>query len=405
MTPLQSDALALIGATAIDATGALPIHDAIILIEKGQIISLGQRSGMEIPDRFQRRDLSGLTLLPGLIDSHVHISFGLTRGPNDPQADNVINEVLRRFLRHGITSIRDVGGFYPWIVGLSKSVQNGEREGPRIFAAGPMVTAPGGHPAGTLLRGMAPGVIPTNTRQIKTADEERAVVRELANGGVDFIKAVFDSRGRFYSPERIPTLNSEVLSAVVNEARAADLPVTVHWGNVEELPAIIALRPTQIEHAGYTPLPASVIAEIAQAGIAVDPTLVVLAAGIASGASAGTVSGDAYARGPLENVRRLRDAGVVITAGTDAPLRSLTFGASLHRELELLVEAGLSPMEAIQAATSRPASLLRSGHEIGTIQVGKRADLVAIAGDPLEAISCVRNVRLVIREGRIFEFE
>jgi imidazolonepropionase-like amidohydrolase len=404
MRPLESEALALVGATVIDGTGASPKHDAVILIENGRIIAVGQHSATQVPDRFQRRDLSGLTVLPGLIDSHVHISFGLPRGPNDPQADSAINEVLQRFLRHGITSIRDVGGFYPWIMQLAKSVERGERTGPRIFAAGPMVTAPGGHPAGTLLRGMPPGVIPTNTRQIATADEGRAVVRELASGGVDLIKAVFDSRGRFYSPERIPTLNSEVLGAVVAEAHAVNLPVTVHWGNVEELPAIVALRPTQIEHAGYAPLPASVITEIADAGIAVDPTLVVLSAGIASGASAKTVSGDTFALGPRENVRRLRDAGVTITAGTDAPLRSLTFGESLHRELELLVEAGLSPMEAIQAATSRPASLLRRGDEIGTIQVGKRADLVAIAGDPLQAISRIRNVRIVIRDGRIFDF-
>src|SRR5262249_5327882 len=154
---------------------------------------------------------------------------------------------------------------------------------------------------------------------------------------------------------------------------SAGVPVTVHWGNVEELASIIAAGPSQVEHAGYKPIPQTTVAEIARAAIAVDPTLSVLSASIDSPAE--------FASGPLENVRRLHAAGAIITAGTDAPLGNLPFGDSLHRELELLVKAGLSPMEAIQAATSRPARLMKRGDEIGTIQEGKRADLIAVSGD------------------------
>src|SRR5262249_16710928 len=206
-----------------------------------------------------------------------------------------------------------------------------------------------------------------------------AGVGDLGSGGVAVIKAVFDSAGRPNRPQRIPTLNAEILGAIVAEGHAAGVPVTVHWGNVEELPSIIEARPNQLEHAGYKPIPQPLIAQIASAAIAVDPTLAVLSASI--------VSADEFSNGPLENVRRLHSAGIVITAGTDAPLGNLPFGESLHRELELLVKAGLSPMEAIQAATSRPARLVKRGDDIGTIQVGKRADLIAVAGDPLHAIS------------------
>jgi imidazolonepropionase-like amidohydrolase len=108
-----------------------------------------------------------------------------------------------------------------------------------------------------------------------------------------------------------------------------------------------------------------------------------------------------FQTGSLENVRRLHAAGVVITAGTDCPRGNSRFSDSLQRELELLVEAGLSPMEAIQAATSRPASLLKRANEIGTIQAGKRADLVVVAGDPLKSISNIRNVEAVIRDGKV----
>ncbi len=386
--------LALVGATVIDGTGAPALLDAVIIIENGRIRRIAPRSQVVIPEGVERKDLAGMTLLPGLIDSHVHINFALPRGPADPQADATLNQVLREFLRHGVTSIRDLGAGYPWIIELAHSIEGGRRKGPRIFAAGPLLTAPGGHPAGTLLRG-SDAAIAAGTRQIVSPEEGRGVVRDLASGGVDVIKAVFDSGGRPHRPQRIPTLDVQVLRAIVAEGHTAGVPITVHWGNIEELPSIIAARPTQIEHAGYKPIPQPVIAQIARAGIAVDPTLAVLSASI--------VSASEFSNGPLENVRRLHSAGVVITAGTDAPLGNLPFGESLHRELELLVKAGLSPMEAIQAATSRPARLVKRGDEIGTIQVGKRADLIVVAGDPLHAISDLRKIRLVIRDGRVVE--
>src|SRR5262249_21261986 len=148
---------------------------------------------------------------------------------------------------------------------------------------------------------------------------------DLAAGRVDLIKAVFDSGGRKNRPEHIPTLDSRVLTAIVAEARRAGLPVTVHWGNVDELPAIVAAGAAQIEHSGYAPIPAPVIAQIARAGIVVDPTLAIMQTVVASP--------DEFTRGPLENVRRLHEAGAVITAGTDSPLGNLHFGEGLHQEL------------------------------------------------------------------------
>ena len=195
--------MALVGATLIDGTGAPPLSDAVILIEKDRILRVGPRSQVRIPDGADRKDLTGLKILPGLIDSHVHITFALPRGPSDPQADATINGVLQQFLRHGVTSIRDLGAGYPWILDLTRSVEQGRREGPRIFAAGPMLTALGGHPAGTLLRGND-GAIASGTRQIVSPEQGREVVRDLASSGVDVIKAVLDSLGD-------PTLQSVFL--------------------------------------------------------------------------------------------------------------------------------------------------------------------------------------------------
>jgi hypothetical protein len=186
----------------------------------------------------------------------------------------ILDGVLQDFLRNGVTSIRDLGAGYPWTVELRHSADEGWRAGPRIFAAGPMLTAPGGHPAGTLLVGNTPA-ISAGTRQIATPEEGRAAVRELAGGGVDVIKAVLGSGGRRSRPRRIATLDAKTLAAIVGEAHSVRLPVTVHWRNVDELPTIIASGPTQIEHAGYSSIPQSMMGDIARAGIVVDPTLAV----------------------------------------------------------------------------------------------------------------------------------
>ena len=157
---------------------------------------------------------------------------------------------------------------------------------------------------------------------------------------------------------------------------------------------------------GYAPIPQPLISQIAASGIVVDPPLVVMAA--VTNADEQRILASEFSQefklGSLENVRPLHAPGVTITAGTDSPLGNLRFGESLHRELELLVEAGLSPKEAIPAATSWPASLLKRGSEIGTIQIGKRGDLIAVAGNPFESISNIRNVRLIMRDGQVLNF-
>src|SRR5262249_10306847 len=155
---------------------------------------------------------------------------------------------------------------YPWIIELRNAIEEARRTGPRIFAAGPIVTAPGGHPAGTLLAGN-PVAIAAATRQIATPDEGRAVVRELASGGVDVIKVGAASAGRRNRPERIPTIGSATLVGVVSEASRAGLPATVHWGNVDELETVVSAKPTQIEHAGYAPISQPLISKIGSAGI------------------------------------------------------------------------------------------------------------------------------------------
>ncbi|MGH7468625.1 MAG: amidohydrolase family protein [Longimicrobiales bacterium] len=380
--------LALIGATVIDGTGAPPLRDGVIVIEAGRITAVGTRDQVAVPGHATRRNVSGLTVLPGLIDSHVHLALSMVA----PGAhESAVDALLVVLLDQGVTSVRDVGGPYPWMIELARAIESGQRAGPRIFAAGPTITAPAGHPAGTLLKGSAEA-IELGTRQLRAPGEARPVVRELAEGGVSLIKVIFDGGSQRSPLGLLPRLDTTTLRAVVSEARAAGLPVTVHWSNVSELAHVVAARPTQLEHPGVTPIPDALIEQIAQSGIAVDPTLVVYST---------ILPPNIFSSGPLSNVRRLAARGVVITAGTDAPLGGLRPGESLHRELELLVQAGLTPVQAVQAATGNAARFLGRNADVGTIAVGKRADLLFVSGDPATSITDIRNVRLVIQNGRV----
>jgi imidazolonepropionase-like amidohydrolase len=373
-------ATVLLAQLVIDGTGAPPIRDAAVVIRQGRIVSVGSRQSAPPPEGTERHDLGNLTVVPGLIDHHVHLSFAFPhflQGEFPDQA--AIDAVLSSLLSYGVTTVYDLGGPFPWTLELARSVERGEHDGPAVRCAGPMITAVGGHPAGTLLAGNPRGA-EKSTRQVSTPDEARAAVRSLAASGVDVIKVVFDS-GRSaegFGRGLVPVLEAPVLRAVVEAGQAAGIPVTVHWGNISELQDVIDTRPSSIEHAGYAAIPEQMISSIAAAGIDVDATLSVLAAHLPQ---------EALREGPFANVRNLADAGVTIKAGTDAPLRGLTLGESLQRELELLVEAGLSTTQALSAATS-------------PLVPGAPADLIAVAGNPVDSISSLRNVRMVMRAGR-----
>lgn len=381
--------VAYVGATLVDGSGREPIPDAVVVVRGNRIAAAGARSSVTIPRDATIQGVAGLTIVPGLIDSHVHFGMTALTGPSgEPDLST-----LREFLRHGVTSIRDPGDAYPWIVQLRDEIAAGRVEGPRIFAAGPTLTALGGHPAGTLLRGNAEAIA-TGTRQVTTADSARAAVRALADGGVDFIKAIYDGGSRRSPFGMLPKLDRDVLAAIVDEARARRIPVTVHWANTSELGDVIALAPDQIEHIGVAPIADSLVREIVAKRIVVDPTLAVYEK---------MLPDELFGSLSLASARNLIRAGVTITAGTDAPLGGLAFGASLHHELELLVKAGLTPNQAILAATRNAAVAMRKDGDIGTLEPGKLADFVVLGGDPLRSIADIRHVRIVVKDGRMIQ--
>jgi enamidase len=386
----QPQELIIRGGTLFDGTGEEPTENKVILIEDGRISGIGE--GCDIPEGAAEIDATGYAILPGLIDLHVH--FG---APSKENSDMSFAEMMADYMRQrpdvrsalheaGVTTIRSVGDMTSSILDLKRQVASGAMAGPRVYCAGPIFTAPGGHPAGTIYKGN-PWLIAEATRQVDDPEKARAEVQALARENVDGIKAVYDGH-------RAPQLSLEVLEAIIDEAHKHDLWVAVHTHDLQELREAVTAGANSIEHGTYdeSQLDAETVEMLKEKNVAYVPTLAVF----------DTYAGpEATPRERMENVKTVREAGVLIGAGTDAQGPRMAFGSSLHREMELLVEAVLTPSEAILAATRNAAVTLRVDDELGTIEKGKLADLILVKGQPWETISDIRRVRVVIQDGKV----
>ncbi len=400
--PFDGPPLALVGARIYDPVGDSLIEGATVVVS-GRLITEVSASA-SIPDGSRILWVSGLTLLPGLIDSHVHMSGIRARIPDGRRELGALAyfwKFMRRFpdrrralIESGITTVKSQGDPYPWIVKLAERVERHELAGPRIFAAGPAITAPGGHPVAQL-RQAGQGdssFIAQVTRQVSGPAQARSAVEAIARR-VDFITAVLEQRG----DPNLPTLPPAVLHTISSTAHDEGLRVIVHVSTAGQLDLALPAGVDGIEHVPYDrPLAAVALDELRGRHVFIDPTLQALEQQL------GELQGDtAAAREARANTRRLCEAGVAIVAGSDAPSAGTTFGFTLHEELRNLVEVGMSPGEAIAAATIVAANYLGRADSLGTIEPGKWADIIAVAGDPLTDITAASDIYLVIADGQL----
>jgi len=411
--PSAAPITAIRAGTLIDGTGAPPVRNAVIVIQGDRITAVG--SNVQVPAGASVIDLSGATVLPGFIDAHVHLAFrtigdgdwqhaGLTDMPSQLALLGAAH--AQQTLEAGFTTVRVVGTAHFGDIALRNAINAGWIPGPRIVGAGISFGIRGGHCDET--NGLQPEALDHEGGiEVGVADgieEVRNAVRYVVKYGADVIKicatggvlSLTDSAG-------VQQYTEEEMRAIVETATQLDRRVAAHAHGTAGIKAAVRAGVTSIEHGSI--LDAEAVALMKQKGTWLVPTLL---AGftVESLATAGRlpppIAAKALAIAPrMHNSFKLAlDAGVKIALGTDAGVMKHGTNA---REFGLMVRYGMTPMQAIVAGTASGATLLGLERDIGTIAVGKRADIVAVGGDPLQNIQVLEHVDFVMKDGRVFK--
>ena len=401
--------LALVNCILIDGTGHEPVERATIVLDGKRIKSVGIQTSY--PQEANVIDLRSLTIMPGLIDCHLHLGGFVIDKPGRPIRqvsffdfipslwDYFRNYAQRRMLaiENGVTTIRSAGDNYPHITRLRDKIESGRLTGPRILTPGPIITAPGGHPAGTIYRRNR-YVVEHATRQVKDTKVAREEVKRLVEGGVDCIKVVYSKTNPMDLSHEVPQLALDVLEAIVDQAHSDNLRVMVHTGSANETRDAVSVGADSIEH-GILPgadsieFQNSVIMTMVEKGTYYVPTLAIAWA-------YRSMYPDVFSNSK-KLLKKLHSQGVNVALGTDSGAPGVVIGKAVHKELELMVEAGLSPMDAIVAGTKNAAENLGRRSDLGTIEEGKLADMIVVSGGPLKDISKTRCISLVMKDGKI----
>jgi len=394
----------------VDPDSGTVLPNQVIVIKDGKIQAVGE--ALAIPANAEVIDLSHRTVLPGLIDCHTHVADG--QGDGEPfnvlrkTASQIALESVpnaRAMLLSGFTTVRDVGTYRALNdVALRDAIARGDVIGPRMFVAGAYITITGGAGAMT---GQAPDIqLPWDLHygEANGPWEVRQRVRLLAHDGVDLIKML--STGAVLTHGSSPAsieFTEEELRAGVDEASHFGLRVAVHAHAAQGIRNAILAGAVSVEHAEY--LDDDIIALARQHGTYLDMDIYDDEC-IQAGGKAGTTPPDflrheaGLAQLQRDNFGKAVRAGVKMSFGTDAGV--CPYGTSA-KQFAFMVKYGMTPMQAIQAATSNAADLLGHANEVGSIKVGKDADLIAVTGDPLMDISLLEKVEFVMKDGKVYK--
>lgn len=404
LSPRTQKALVLLGGTVIDGTGKPPIKDSAVVIRGDRIIAVGPRAQIKIPNGADTRDATGKFLVPGLWDMHAHF-YQVELGPV--------------YLANGITSARDVGNEIEFGTALRDAAKQGRGLGPRLFLAGYIDGKNDFHSFDV---------------QAGTPEEARAAVQLYKNAGFEQIK-IRDH------------VKPEILKVITAEAHRLGMTVTGHVPETMNAIEAVEAGMDGISHLNFvspvlepkaegsrnnlsneldSPRAKQSLKFLKERGTVIDPTIATLElmlrpknmpietfepgkAKVApelleqlekKGVPAEAASEVRIAvEFMLLIIRALHREGIPLMAGTDVSVP----GHSLHRELELFVKAGLTPLEALQTATLVPARVMKVENEVGTIAPGKRADMLILAGNPLEDIGNIRKTKFVVAQGRLYD--
>lgn len=449
----RDDATALVGGRLIDGTGTEAVEDAVVVMRGGRIVAAGPAGSVEVPSGAAVIDASGKTVMPGMIEGNSHIIFdGQSNHPAyfagrylDYYEIGARN--LNASLMQGITTSRDTMDPLEEMIRLREDVESGLIAGSRLFTSGTILNYPGvnrmfddptdsvfaGIPAEGVEYAKAAMVLP-----VRDGAHGREIVADYAERGVDFIKVSAHS-GPDNEP---PVLSTEALTEIVDEAHQRGLRVTTHTSSIESIVAVLDAGVDAMEHptlvspeevGPQSEFSDELVQRFVDQNVYSVSLMVVLevyvtymedpsrledpwyirhapadmvqearewvARDLAADPDALEKQRAGYELGRL-NLARLIAAGAPIAMGTDKGTRLNFHESGNHvRELEIFIELGMTPMDAIVSATRRGAELLGMEDEFGTIEAGKLADVIVVDGNPLEDIWALREVDMVFKEG------
>jgi len=394
--------IALKNAVLIDGTGKKPANGITILIENGTFREIG--TDLTVPSEADVIDLKGKTVIPGLIDAHIHMN-GSSR-LDRPGASHLVPsynyvEMREGCLRWGVVAVRTCGQFTEEALDFREGVENGIIErSPRVSVSGPMFQAPGGHPCYTVFMS-DPDVEQYACAIVKEDTEIEPIIKKSREQGVDFTKVFYAHLNKMDYPNPVPRISKQKLKEIIDISHRYGLSVTVHVDCPAEMQDVVELGADCIEHmigAGETEneLSDELIALTKKSGATVDPTMISIKRFDPLNDSAPSVW-DAVQKA----VKKCYDASIPLAVGCDAGIPFVPFGEAVHDEMACLNEAGIPALEVITMATGGNAALLNMENRIGTIEVGKEADLIVLEKDPLEDIRNTKSIKLVFMKGRI----
>jgi imidazolonepropionase-like amidohydrolase len=400
----NTGAVILEGATVIDGTGALPRPNTTLIINGSKIMYASNNTANNYYHNSSAADnvinLTGKYIIPGLFDMHAHVANVRKNSYNQSESEYM----LRMLLTHGVTTVRNTGGPTEQSVALRENVSEGKIVGPQIFTAGQLLNTP-----------QVP--IPFVEKQVQTEQDVRQEVRNQVATGVDYIKLYVG-------------LTPKLVKAAINEAHSNGIKIIGHlyltsWTDaanlgIDALTHGIPVSPFLLSEANQqkfleagdhpfnhflwldlVDLNGPEINEMMEAlvnnDIPVDPTLGIYEAMIKE-----EPQNQYLWPKVLQLTKMLYDNGVTILSGTDIPNFDLVPGSSLHHELEILVEAGISPLEVIKIATRNGAQALGIENDVGTIEPGKQADMIILSDNPVDEISNTKKIEAVINNGQFY---
>jgi imidazolonepropionase-like amidohydrolase len=398
----------------IDGKSHTPLHDQIIVIRGNRIESVGDANQARSPAGAKVIDLSGMTVLPGLIDSHTHIFLQGEVPAQGGYDANILFPPLalraaratvsvRRALEQGFTTLRDLeteGAGYG-DVGIKEAIEKGYIPGPRLFVSTRAISTTGGYP----LEGYAPELeMPKGVQIVDGPVEARKAAREQLDHGADWIKVYTTHRswvGKNGELASQPTVTLEELKAIVDETHGWQKKVACHAYSGIGLQRALDGGCDSIEHG--LQITDAQIAQMVKQGTWYCPTISVYYTEWAPAESAAGKRDRLRASAHEESFKKALKAGVKIVYGTD--IGGIPWTEKMTMDFPRMVEFGMTPMDAIQSATSRAAEMLDMTGEIGVASAGAYADIMAVKGDPLADIRALERVQFVMKDGNVFKSE